>query len=173
MIPAIMANRIIAIDYGQARIGLAISDPENHYALPLVTIETPVKNLSGYRQLNDEVQAHITAQATKVAAFIGRLSSETPIQTIVIGLPVTLSEEIGLSARRVQYFKSALENSLGKNPEQNQIRIATIDESFTTKHAEAIMEPLAGSRKKKQKRRDQVAAVLILNGYLETLTAGS
>ena len=86
--------------------------------------------------------------------------TEKDVETIVIGLPKRLNGEIGIQAEKVQGFSRRLEKN-------TKAKIVFWDERLTTVEAERIFQTTATNRKKKRKKVvDQIAAVLILEGYL-------
>jgi putative Holliday junction resolvase len=133
--------RIIAIDYGTKRCGLAISDPLGMIANGLETIEAPLL----MKSLEALYQSH---------AF----------DTIVIGLPIELSG--GLSA-----IESQIQTAIVRIKERfPSVRIERMDERFTSKMALDAMI-VAGASKKQRKVKgniDKISATLILQDYLNT-----
>ena len=85
---------------------------------------------------------------------------EKDVETIVVGLPKRLNGEIGIQAEKVQGFSRKLEK-------KTKAKIVFWDERLTTVEAERIFQTTVANRKKKRKKViDQIAAVLILEGYL-------
>lgn len=133
---------ILGLDIGDARTGVAISDELGIAAHPLCTIQRRSR-----KAVLAELQALVTAHK---------------VERIVVGLPLQLDGETGTQARKVKQFAEKLE-------QQVNLPIVFWDESFTTFEAAQI---LRGTKKRGKKRKqviDQVAAVLILEGYLEEL----
>ena len=97
--------KVLALDYGSARTGVAVSDPTGTVARPLITIERVLAK-AGFAQLLDVIQA------------------EEP-ETIVVGLPLTLRGEHGAQADETTRFVEALRDVL-------EIPVATYDERFTS-----------------------------------------
>lgn len=135
-----MAERILAIDYGLTRVGLAISDPLGVTGHPLATLE----------RRGDK---HICREVAEIVAQRG-------VGEIVVGLPKELSGELGPAARQVLAFVDRLARYV-------TVPIATWDERLTT--AEAQRTLLHTRRRRRAQREeviDQIAASLILQGYL-------
>lgn len=134
--------RILALDVGDKRIGVAISDPLGIIASPLTKIDrTGTKSAIG--TIVELVHLH-------------------DVELIIAGLPYSLDGTMGPQAHRIKYF-------LTKISEQIDIPIETWDESYTTLAAEEKMAE-AGIRKDKRKKQiDAAAAALILQEYLDTV----
>ena len=133
---------ILGLDIGDSRTGVAISDELGIAAHPLCTIQRKSR-----KAVLAELQELVTAHK---------------VERIVVGLPLQLNGEEGVQARKVKQFAERLE-------QQINLPIVFWDESFTTAEASQI---LRGTKKRRRKRKqviDQVAAVLILEGYLEEL----
>ncbi len=135
-----MASRILALDYGTKRIGVALSDELGWTAQPLETFErrTLERDIGHIRDL---VHAH-------------------EVVRVVLGLPLRLSGEVGPAARVVQEFVVRLAEAL-------PVPIDTWDERMTTKAAEELLIAADVSRKKRKGALDRVAAALLLQSYLE------
>lgn len=133
-------GRILALDIGDKRIGVAMSDELGWTAQPLTTID---------RKTEDKDIAALTA-----------LIREHDIQKIVVGLPISLMEKITPQTQKVLNLVEVFKR-------QWVLPIETWDESLTTREAEEILIQADMSRKKRKKVIDKVAAVLILKSYLE------
>jgi putative Holliday junction resolvase len=134
-------SRILGLDIGLKRIGVAVSDPFGITATPLEFI------------LNDE----------KVFEKINDLIKNYKISKIVIGLPLTLKGEEGEQAR---YTKELAENL--KNHIPQDIEIIFIDERFTSSLAEKTLSQT--KKKNKKEKIDSLSAVFILQTYLDRLS---
>lgn len=119
--------KVLALDYGSARTGVAVSDPTGTVARPLEVVE----------------RAGSGAGLERLVELIRR---EAPEQ-IVVGLPLTLSGDIGEQARETEDFLAELRTHV-------DVPVETFDERFTTK--------LAGPG-----ADDARAAAVLLTGYLE------
>ena len=133
--------RILGLDVGDARIGVSISDELCIAAHGLCTIHRKSKK--------------------KDIGTVRQIINEYDVEKIVIGLPKMLSGEIGIQAQKVQKFIVALQKL--------NIPIVTWDERLTTAEAHRILHETNASRKKRKKVIDQLAAVLILEGYLDRI----
>ena len=133
---------ILGLDIGDARTGVAISDELGIAAHPLCTIQRKSR-----KALLAELQELIAVHN---------------VERIVIGLPLQLDGETGAQARKVKRFAEKLEQHVN-------LPIIFWDESFTTFEATQILQGTKKRRKKRKQVIDQVAAVLILEGYLEEL----
>ena len=132
--------RILAVDHGEKRIGLALSDPTGTIASPL----TVIKHSS---RLMD-------------AAQVANAAMENGAGLIVIGQSFDEEGNLNLAGRRAVRFAEALR-------EQTQIPIVLWDESFSTQDARAARIELGVSRKKRSGHQDALAAVMILQSYIE------
>jgi putative Holliday junction resolvase len=137
-------GRIVGIDFGKVRIGLAISDERGIIAQPLNTV----------RAGKDYAQ---TAQLVLQA-----LARYSDIGTIVIGLPLLLNGTEGEMAQLVRAFAAALEKVF-PHP------IVFWDERLTSAGVERMLLDLDVSRKKRAELSDALAAVSILQNYLDAL----
>lgn len=133
--------RILAVDHGEKRIGLALSDPTSTIASPFKVIE------------------HISR--TIDAAQVANLASENKVGLIVIGQSFDEEGKPNLAGRRAAKFADALKA-------QTQIPVLLWDESFSTQDARATRIEMGVSRKKRSGHLDELAAVMILRSYLES-----
>jgi len=133
---------ILGLDIGDVRIGAAISDELGMAAHPLCTITRKNRKVD-LAALNALIDTHGVGQ-------------------IVVGLPLRLNGEVGIQAQKVKKFAALLERA-------SNLPISFWDESFTTVEAEQILQQTKKRRKKQKRVIDQVAAVLILDSYLEQL----
>ncbi len=132
--------RIMGIDYGEKRIGIAISDPLGITAQGLPTIERT--------NIQDDIQK------------ILNIVHEKEAKEIVVGLPKHMNNTLGEKAQAVIKFVDLLKKHIN-------IPINTIDERFSTVRANRAMLEGDLSRKKRKVRVDMIAAQLILQDYLE------
>lgn len=132
--------RILAIDHGTVRIGLALSDETEIVASPFKTIDA-----------NHEPERTLV-----------RIVQEKRIGKIVVGMPYRMSGEKGSAAERVEKFALSLGKEL-----QHSVPIEFVDERLSSVEAEASMSR-AGITGKKERNEivDQLAAVVILQEYL-------
>ena len=134
--------RILGIDHGTARIGLAISDELELIASPLKTLDTHAEPLRA----------------------IERIVRDRGIARIVIGLPLRMSGARGEAVERVERFADALGKAL-----RHEIPIDLVDERLSSVEAEASLSR-AGITDRQARRQvvDQLAAVVILQEYLNS-----
>lgn len=141
--------RIAAIDYGLARIGLAISDETQTIAMPLTTLQCEKKTEDTAKHLIQYLEVHQKAH-------------QYELKEIVIGLPLMMSGKKGFLADEVNYFTELLKKLI-------IIPIISWDERLTTVQAERSMREGNLSRKRRAKSVDNVAAIIILQSYLDHL----
>jgi putative Holliday junction resolvase len=134
-------SRILGLDIGLKRIGVAVSDPFGVTATPLDFI------------LNDE----------KVFEKINGLIKNYKISKIVIGLPLTLKGEEGEQVRYTKEFAENLKNHIPQG-----IEIIFVDERFTSSLAEKTLSQ--AKKKNKKEKIDSLSAVFILQTYLDRLS---
>ena len=134
--------RVLGIDYGQKRLGLALSDEEGILASPL----DPYSR----RILDEDLD------------FLAALAKEKQVRQIVVGLPRNMNGSLGEMAKEVLAFVATLKEKI-------HIPAVTFDERLSSTEAERVLIQADLSRKRRKTLRDGLAAVLILQGYLETL----
>jgi putative Holliday junction resolvase len=133
-------TRILAIDPGKARLGLAVSDPERRIASPLTT--------------------WTRRDAEQDARFLGKLIADEAVALIVIGLPVHLDGREGKQAKAARVFGAWLAQRTG-------LPCVFWDERFTTREAETHLWDAGLTHKRRKERRDRVAAQILLQSYLD------
>lgn len=143
------ATRIAALDYGLARIGVAVSDETKTIAMPLATITCEKKTEDTAKKIVQALEDHQKAQHYELSE-------------IVIGLPLMMSGKMGFLADETHYFIGLLKQLIS-------IPIVTWDERLTSVQAERSMREGNLSRKKRAKSVDNVAAIIILQSYLDHL----
>ena len=136
-------GRILAVDYGEKWVGLAISDELQITASPLTTM---------LRSSDDEIIAQII-----------QLAQRYRVEKIVVGLPLRTDAKQGEMEQRVRNFAKKLQC-------RTQIPIVLFDERFTTRIAEQVLLEADLSRQKRKQVRDKLAAVILLQSYLESKT---
>ena len=134
-------TRSLGIDHGEARMGLAISDELGMLAHPLETLHL--------KEIADPV-AHI-------AAIVAR----DKISTIVLGLPRNMDGSYGPAAEKVRAFGEKLREASG-------CPVKMWDERLTTVAAQRSLHEAGRNAKQSRQVIDQVAAVLILQGWLDS-----
>lgn len=140
-------TRIIAIDYGMARIGLAVSDVTKLIATPMTTLKAEKKSDQTVAKLVSTLQEH-----EKTYGY--------SIESIVIGFPLLMSGKKGLLADEVTHFVELLKAAI-------LLPIVTWDERLTSVQADRFLREGNLSRKKRSQKVDSVAAVIILQNYLD------
>ena len=140
-------SRIVGIDYGRKRIGVSISDPSHLLARPLFTIQA-TKSL-------EETAKKVAEELTKVGLEEGFWLSE-----VVVGIPLMLSGKAGDMAEEVKKFVALLDELLPGE-------VVTWDERLTSMQATRLLQETGMKRKKRAKVIDEVAAVIILQSYLD------
>jgi putative Holliday junction resolvase len=139
-------GRILGIDYGKKRIGLAISDIMCIVAQPFNVIES--------KGIKNDVLSVL------------QISKENNVSCIVIGLPVRLDTSEGEMTEFTKEFIEELKK------QANGIKIDSIDERLSTLQAERMLTEEANiSREKRKNIRDKIAATFILQTYLDINTA--
>ncbi|MEZ4271934.1 MAG: Holliday junction resolvase RuvX [Myxococcota bacterium] len=138
-------ERILALDVGSVRIGVAMSDPLGITAQPLSVID---------RRRSDAL------------ANIQALIDEYGATRIVVGLPLRLDGSEGPAVQAINDFVTQLRESLAGRP----VDVETWDERLSTKQAERLMIDAGVRRQKRRQSIDKVAATLILQSYLDSRT---
>lgn len=132
------ASRLMALDVGEVRIGVAVSDPTGTLATPHTVIRRRSK--------------------AEDFAAVARLVAELEVERVVVGLPLTLSGEMGPQARRVTRYARALARAL-------EVPVELYDERYSTVTADEL---LVQSGRKRRVPIDAAAAAVILQDYLES-----
>lgn len=135
------AGRLMGLDYGEARIGVALTDEQCLVAMPLLTIERMNR-----RHDLDRIR---------------ELVAEHQVAALVVGVPYQLDGSTDQQAERALNFARRLERRMEGVP------VITWDERLTTRQAERALLEGGVSRKGRRVVVDQLAATLILNSYLE------
>lgn len=140
-------GRILALDVGERRIGVAISDET----------QTLARSLTVH---------HRRSKAQDFEA-LGRLVREQAVTAIVVGLPLSPESTEGQQARRIRRYAAALSEALAAD--NLDPPLIFYDESLSTITADKLM--IASGRKRRDRRRriDAVAAAVILQDYLNAL----
>ncbi len=132
--------RILALDVGEKRIGLAVSDPLGITAQGLEVL---------IRKNRDADLARLL-----------EVAREFRVQQIVVGLPRHLDGRLGQAAPEILALAEALKEALG-------VEVVTWEERLTTVEAERVLLQADVSRRRRRQVVDQLAAVLILQNYLD------
>ena len=140
--------RVVGLDVGTRRIGVAVSDPLGITAQPREVLEVD------------------RAQPGAVVEVIARLVTAVGAERVVAGLPLDQSGEVGRQARRVLELVERLRARL-------EVPVETWDERFSTAAAERALLEGGVRRAKRRQVRDKVAASLILQSWLDARPASS
>jgi putative holliday junction resolvase len=135
-----MNGRLLGVDYGTVRVGLAVSDPDRIVASPLAT--------------------YTRRDADADAAYFRRVVADEQIVALVVGLPIHNDGREGIKAKEAREYGAWLGQVTG-------LPVAFYDERFTTVQAEAALWDAGLTHKRRKERRDRVAAQMLLRAYIE------
>jgi len=135
--------RIMALDYGKKRTGIAVTDPLQMIASPLTTVDT-----------------------STLFDFLKDYLSKETVEKMLIGLPLNLDGSDTDATAAVRHNVRRLKNSFPN------ITIETVDEQFSSKQASRAMVEMGMKKKDRQEKGniDKMAAALMLQEYLDRLT---
>ena len=133
--------RLLSIDYGKKRTGIAVSDPLQIIANGLTTVET-----------------------SKLFEFLNDYLQKEHVETIVVGLPKQMNGEMSENMCRIEPFVNRLRKLYP------QIAVEYFDERFSSKIAQKAMIEGGVKKKKRQNKAlvDEISATIILQGYMES-----
>lgn len=133
-------NRLIGIDYGRARVGVAQSDPLGIFASPLETVV-----------------------ATKIIEYLQNLASKETIERFVVGYPMNLNGKPSEAAADVDIFLKALAKAFPNTP------VSLEDERFTSvlAHKAMIDGGMKKSERRDKASVDKISAAIILQSYMD------
>ena len=137
--------RILGLDYGSKTVGVAVSDPLGLTAQSVETI---------WRKQENKLR--------QTLARIEELAAEYQAEKIVLGLPKNMNNTIGELAEKTLEFREMLERRTG-------LPVVMWDERLTTVEAERTLMEASVRRENRKQYLDQLAAVFILQGYLDSL----
>ncbi len=143
-----MSMRIMGLDYGSKTVGVAISDPLLITAQGIETITRKDEN-----------------KLRKTCARIEALISEYEVDRIVLGFPKLMNNDIGERAKKTMEFGEMLTKRTG-------LEVVMWDERLTTVEAEQTLIENHIRRENRKKYIDKIAAVFILQGYLDSMPNG-
>ena len=134
-------GRILAIDYGKKRTGIAVSDPLQIIANGLTTVKT-----------------------SEIFDFLSDYLQKEEVSAIVVGLPKQMSGEMSENMQRVEVFVNKLKQIYSSVP------IEYFDERFSSKMAHQAMIDGGLKKKDRQNKAlvDEISATIILQGYMES-----
>ena len=133
--------RVLGIDIGSKKIGIAISNQEMTLATPLTVV-------------------HRSSQTSEDHETIKGIAHEWEVELLVVGMPLSLDGSLGAAAENVLQEITHLERNTG-------ISVDTFDERFTTITAKQILHDQGVSEKEQKNVIDQVAASIILQAWLD------
>ena len=132
--------RIMALDYGDVRIGIALSDVTRFLA----------SGYENYTRINLDPDCK----------HIAKIANENNVKIIVIGLPINMDGSKGVRVEKTYEFANILKNYI-------DVKIDFIDERLTSVSAEKILISADVSRKKRKQVLDKLSASIILQDYLD------
>lgn len=138
--------RILGLDIGEKRIGVAVSDPRASVATPLVVLDS--------------------AAAQRDGTDLSRVVDDYEIELVVVGLPLSLDGTEGPQARRTRTIAEKMARFL-------RVPIAYQDERLTSSEAKRRMRESGASEREMRGSVDMVAAAVLLQAYLDQMTAES
>ena len=138
--------RIMGLDYGSKTVGVAISDPLCITAQGIETIERKEEN-----------------KLRRTLARIEELAKEYEVEKIILGFPKNMNNTVGERGEKSLEFKEMLERRTG-------LPVVMWDERLTTVEAERTLIESNVRRENRKKYIDKIAAVFILQGYLNSLS---
>lgn len=136
----------MGLDYGSKTVGVAISDALKITAQGIETIERKEEN-----------------KLRKTLARIEELAKEYEVESIVLGLPKNMNNTMGERAEKTLEFKAMLER-------RTELPVILWDERLTTVEAERTLIESKVRREERKKYIDKIAAVFILQGYLDSIS---
>jgi putative holliday junction resolvase len=136
-------SRVLSIDYGKKRTGLAVTDPLKIIATGLTTVETP-----------------------RLLDFLKNYISKEPVERIIIGMPTNWDDSDTHATPLVKKFIQLLKKTFPAIP------IQEVDERFTSKLASQAMLQMGLKKKQRQNKAlvDEIAATIMLQEYLQSNT---
>jgi putative Holliday junction resolvase len=136
--------RVLGVDLGDRRIGLAISDPTGTVALG-----------AGFLQVRSTRQA---------LSALGAVVQERQIHEVVVGLPLTMSGQRGARAEKTERFVGQLRKMI-------HIPVSLWDERFTTEAARRVIRETGARERGRRGRTDEIAATILLQSWLDARRA--
>jgi putative holliday junction resolvase len=139
-------GRLLGIDHGNVRIGLAISDPAQNFSSPLATRQS---------------------QGTEPdRAWFRKLVKDEQVAGVIIGLAVHGDGRESRQSELARKFGDWFREELG-------LPVAYFDERYTSMEAEGFLMAAGATKKKRKEKLDRVAAQIMLKGYLESSREGN
>ncbi len=137
-----LPGRILALDFGKRRIGLALSDPFGLTAQPMPT--------------------YVRTRVREDIAFLARLAKQQDVTLFLFGDPKYMSGDLSRQSEAVREFAGRLQQLSG-------LPVEFWDERLTSSQAHRVLDEYGMSREQRKGKVDQLAATLILEGYLQSL----
>ena len=134
-------GKVLGLDWGTKRIGIAISDRAGKVALGRPS------------RKREDLESDLD--------YLEELVEAEEVRQVVIGMPLHMNGDVGESAEKVREFKRNLEERLS-------VPVDTVDERLTSSEAERVMVESDLRREERKEKRDRVAATLILQRYLDS-----
>ena len=134
-------SRVLAVDPGSKRVGVAVSDPTGTIAQPLTSLPAE--------------------PAGTLVARLSALARERQAERLVVGLPRRMDGGMGPEAKAARALAADLRRATG-------LQVALVDERLTSVAAERALLAGGATRARRRQLSDQVAAALILQGYLDS-----
>ena len=138
--------RVLGLDVGEKRVGVALGDPTGFLATPLTTIE----------------RRGSPADADEIL----RIATEHNVGEIVVGMPFTLSGHVGTQAKKVAWFTRLL-------AERTALPVRTVDERFSSVQAKRLLRASGIVPSRNKARVDSAAAAVILQSFLDSRRSGT
>ena len=129
---------LLGIDYGEKYFGIAISDENEKFAIPINPIEKSKDIIEQIKKLVDEYKPN----------------------KIIMGLPISLKGEKGKLAQKIIEFSNILSSKLN-------IKVELYDERFSTKYSEKTLISIGMKREKRKKINNSISAAIILDDYIK------
>ena len=135
------ALRVLGLDVGERRIGVAVGDPSGIVVTPMPAIQRS--------SLEEDLKAVV------------RLTEDHQAMTVVVGIPISLNGRMGRQARQVQRFIQALAR-------ESSVPVYSQDERFSTVEAERLLREGGHQPSREKGLRDSASAAVILRAYLDS-----
>ena len=139
-------SKVLGVDYGERRTGIAISDDSRTIAFPRETLDCP--------------------RPEQAAAAVARLADSERAAEIVVGYPLNMNGTLGARTARTDDFMAEL-------AKRTAVPLKKWDERLSTKIAEAVLIEAGTSRGKRRGVVDKLAAQVILQGYLDATASAA
>jgi putative Holliday junction resolvase len=137
------AGRVLGVDFGDRRVGLAVSDESRTVAFPHDVLE-------------------VAPREKNIAGKVGAVALRLGVKTVVVGVPYTMGGQLGEQAAVVLTFIRQLREKLKGN-----IEVVEWDERLTSVQAERAMQEAGLSSRQQRGKLDKVAAALLLQAWLD------